>query len=489
MKDRLVDRGLPASPESEEAIIGLILHRPDCLDRIPNLRVDHFADRRLGILFSACLRLRERGVPPDPTALAEELGDDLQGIGGVSYIAGLRSDVARVANIAHFAKTVTKNAAARQVARLGQHLLDSACEGSDVIAFAKSAQSELAAILEELPGSSQVMAVPLDSVQRERVSWLWLHRIPLGKVTVLDGDPGLGKSALTLDIAARVTRGNEMPDDTTGIQGSVILLNAEDGLADTIRGRLEVAGADCSMVHSLTTVPSVDGQRVFEIPGDLTYLSQEVKRLGAKLVIVDPLMAFLGGKVNSFHDHDTRRALAPLAILAEATGVAVIVVRHLNKGNHANPLYRGGGSIGIIGAARCGLLVAADPNDAAIRVLAVTKSNVGPMPASLNFTLEAAGEYNETVRVTWTGQSSHSATDLLAVIGDEGGKARTEAVDFLRTVLSDGPVPVLEVQRQAQSAGISRSTLRRAKTTIGVQSRKGSMESGWLWELGEGVQT
>ena len=252
----------------------------------------------------------------------------------------------------------------------------------------------------------------LDSVESEQVSWLWPGRIPRGKLTLIDGDPGTGKSAMTMDLAARVSVGRTFPDDSLCERGGVVLLSAEDGLPDTIRPRLEAAGADLGSILSLATIADGDSERLLSIPEDLGIIKRGIERVDAQLVIVDPLMAFLSGAVNSHRDQDVRRALAPLAKLAEETGAAVVVVRHLNKGSDGNALYRGGGSIGIIGAARSALLVAKHPEDDRKRVLANLKSNLAGAAGSLAFTLDGAA--NGAVRVEWQGETPLDASALLA---------------------------------------------------------------------------
>jgi hypothetical protein len=226
--------------------------------------------------------------------------------------------------------------------------------------------------------------VPLALVEETALRWLWPGRIPLGTITLLDGDPGLGKSLLALDLVARVTRGAAMPDggDTLAgavegvVDGGAVLLSAEDDLAATVRPRLDAAGADLQRVLAVQTVLTYDtamGQEVergFALPGDVPLLVAAIGEVDAKLVVIDPLMAYLDGRVNSWRDQDVRAALAPLARLAERTGVAVVILRHLTKGGSTNALYRGGGSIGIIGAARSGLLVARAPNPALVAVTA-----------------------------------------------------------------------------------------------------------------------
>ncbi len=257
----------------------------------------------------------------------------------------------------------------------------------------------------------------LSTVQAEPVEWLWPGRIPLGKITLIDGDPGTGKSAMTMDLAARVSVGRAMPDGAPCEDGGVVLLNAEDGCADTIRPRLEAAGGNADLVLDLATVPDGDNERLLSIPKDLDIIRRGIERVGAKLVIVDPLMAFLSGDVNSHHDQDVRRALAPLAKLAEETGAAVVVVRHLNKAAGGSPLYRGGGSIGIIGQARSALLVAKHPEDERRRVLASLKLNLAKPASSLAFVITEAP--NGAAYVEWKGTTPLDAGALLAAPGDD----------------------------------------------------------------------
>jgi RecA-family ATPase len=328
----------------------------------------------------------------------------------------------------------------------------------------------------------------LSSVEPEEVSWLWLSWLALGKLALVDGDPGLGKSAMTLDLAARVSAGKGFPDGAECEPAGVVLLSAEDGLADTIRPRLDAAGADTSKILALATVPDEEGHdRLLSIPEDLALIEKGIRRVEARLVVVDPLMAFLSGDTNSHRDQDVRRALAPLAGLAERTGAAVLVVRHLNKAAANNPLYRGGGSIGIIGAARMAYVVGKDPQDENRRVLASTKNNLATPPQSLMFGLEEAE--SSSVRVNWLGQSEVSAKDLLATPQDQDhADARSEAVEFLNEILIDGPVAASQVKEEAEDAGISERTLARAKKAIGVMSyREGETgERGkgqWLWKL------
>ena len=324
----------------------------------------------------------------------------------------------------------------------------------------------------------------LSEVEPERVEWLWPGRLPLGKLAVLDGDPGLGKSVLTLDLAARVSAGLELPDGGRCGPAGVVLLSAEDGLADTVRPRLDAAGADTERIVALSTVTDRNGaDRTISLTQDLSIVERAIGRVGAALVVVDPLMAFLSGKTDSHKDQDVRRALAPLAAMAERTGAAVLIVRHLNKAAGGNTLYRGGGSIGIIGAARSGLVVAQDPDDPERRILAANKHNLSVAAPSLVFRVETAP--NGAARVAWGGTSGLSAGDILKEPADpEQRSAFSEAKEFLTKELTDGPVAAEAVRKDARGASISERTLKRAKRALGIGSKKEG-DGSWSWVLPE----
>lgn len=383
------------------------------------------------------------------------------------------------------------------------------------LSWAEAPEKGDAADLAELPGAAEMLAalvaaaeppantpsgdpaahpnldvVCLADVERERVEWLWRGYVPFGKLTILDGDPGLGKSQITLDIAARFSTGRPMPFDRSEAEyqpGNVLLLSVEDGLADTIRPRLEAAGADLTRIHAWRHIPESHGERPIEFPLDGGALRARVIELGVKLVIIDPLMAFLGSDTNSYNDQHIRKALHPLAVAAQETGAALIAVRHLTKSGGSAAIYRGGGSIGIIAAARSGLLVAKDPDDPTEtrRVFAQTKGNLGPTPVALTYRIEAADD--DTSRVIWEGASEHTASTLLAQIADEAASvgALGDAKDFLLDALSGAAVTATQIQHQAKEAGIAPATLQRAKKALRISARKDGYgkDSAWHWAL------
>jgi hypothetical protein len=323
------------------------------------------------------------------------------------------------------------------------------------------------------------------SVKREAVDWLWPGRVARRSVSLLVGDPGLGKSLLTCALAAELSRSGTF----------AVIATAEDSLSATARPRLEAAQADLDKV-AFVEMQADDGLPAgLYLPDDLDGLESRVEEVSAGLLIVDPLMAHLPAEVNSWRDQSVRLALAPLHALAERQGCSVLVVAHLNKALSAEPLRRIGGSVGIPGAARSVLLLARDPDNEARRVLAHVQCNVAPLAASLLYELDPVllpasnGDPDvETVRLVECGESDPVGADLLGV---ERGNATEksavdEAMEFLRVELAEGPRSVREVQREARDAGISPRTLDRAKQRLRVTSeRQGGIgaEGAWFWSL------
>jgi AAA domain len=331
------------------------------------------------------------------------------------------------------------------------------------------------------------IVVRLDDVQPECPEWLWPGRLPLGKLVILDGDPGTGKSTLAMDLAARLTTGSPMPDGAA-LSGpaNVVALTAEDGLADTVRPRLDAARGNPANVHVLQAIREPDGtERPPRIPDDLGRLSSVVHRVSARFVIVDVLAAYLSGHVDPYRDADVRRALHPLAQLAEDTGAVILVLRHLSKSGGTNPLYRGGGSIGIIAAARVGLLAATDPDDDDRRVLAVTKSNLAAIPPALGYRL-VPDEEHDCARIDWLGATKHQARDLL-VLQDGEHAEQAEGVEWLIDFLENegGSMPARDVKLAAREAGIPERTLDRVRQRAGVSTHRDGFGpgQGWTWSL------
>ena len=328
----------------------------------------------------------------------------------------------------------------------------------------------------------------LADVTPERVSWLWPGRLPAGKLVTLDGDPGLGKSTVAITFCAHLSTGRAWPDGTPCPTGDAVILSAEDGMADTIRPRLDAADGDPTRVHCLTAVRHVteDGEIVTRPPtlADMTAIREVLERTGARLLVVDVLMAYLPGKVDSHRDQDVRVVLHRLAELAEHTDATVLLLRHLNKSSAGSPMYRGGGSIGIVGAARAGYVIAPDPDDDTRRVLATVKNNLASESPSITYRLQ--NTETGTARVVWGEASEHRAADLLRPAeSDDDRSERDEAGDWLIDYLNEHgtEAPAGEVIGAAIKAGLAKHTVQRARKRAGVISRKSSMGGGWVWAI------
>jgi AAA domain len=337
------------------------------------------------------------------------------------------------------------------------------------------------AALVSMPAIKRVLR--LSDVEPEAVEWLWAGRAAAGKLMLLDGDPGLGKSLVTLNVAARWTTARPLPDAPALKQAiDVVLVGGEDAVADTIQPRLRAAGADLARVHHFVSRARPGGPESPPLfPDDCDLLEDTLRETGARVVIIDPLAAALGASASGSH---IRQALGHLAAVAALTRVAMILVRHLSKGGSSHrAVYRGSGSIAIIGAARTAFLIAPHPEQDDLRVLACTKNNLSEAPVALGFRII---EHDAGVPlVDWTGPVDLSADDLVRGPGRPPGEALREARDFLKELLQQGACSSGEVYRRALAAGIAGRTLERAKTELRIESCV-QTEDGkrrWLWRL------
>ena len=333
------------------------------------------------------------------------------------------------------------------------------------------------------PGDSRGLwsVRPASAIPRETVRWVWPGRIPAGKLTVVEGDPATAKSTMTLDLAARVTRGTAWPDGEAGCPpSSVLLLSAEDGWGDTIRPRLEAAGAvleQCLCVAA-REVEDEDGPilRPVVLPDDTAWMAALIRHSRAALVVIDVLAAYLSDRVDSHKDQSVRRLLAVLAAAAANTGAAIVLIRHHNKAQGTPALYRGGGSIGIIGAARAAYAVLRDPDDADHRLLATVKSNLAHEAPTWGYSLVEVPDLG-VARIEWDRQADQrSASELLAGVQTP---ALAEAVAWLTDWRAEHPgtVPAIQLLEAANAAGIATTTLHRARKQLGLKTRK--TPDGW----------
>lgn len=319
------------------------------------------------------------------------------------------------------------------------------------------------------------------------IRWLWPGRIARGKVTMIAGDPGLGKSQVTTSITAIVTTGGLWPVDRSRAErGNVIILSAEDDPGDTIRPRLEAAGADLNRVFVIDAVPEDNDQlREFSLVKDIARLGKLLDRIGGvAMVIIDPISAYLGG-TDSHKNSDVRALLSPLSTLAAAHGTAIVCVSHLNKSMNGNALSRVTGSLAFVAAARAAYIVTKDPDDETRRLFLPAKNNIGPDSTGLAYRIESAtvGDI-ETCRIVWDCEYiTMTADDALSQLPDEERTARDEARDWLTYYLQDGPRAAKDVYRDAGQCAFSKRTLDSAKRELKVAAHKRDFSGGWVWEL------
>jgi hypothetical protein len=317
-----------------------------------------------------------------------------------------------------------------------------------------------------------------------RVDWLWPARLALGHLAVLEGDPGLGKSFLALDLCARLSAGRAWPDGAAvAAPAAAIYLNGEDSDEATLGPRLRALGADLSRVF--LPQRNEGGEPVLSLPDGVGPLRQAVAATGARLVVIDPVAHFFGPGADTANDRGVRRALEPLADLARSHACVVLLVRHLNKSEGGRALYRGLGSIGLIGSCRSAWLVAEEGAGSGRRVLAQLKNNLAPPQPSLGFEVAPAEEGEPSLR--WLGPVAAVAEELVGSPRRRGRDParRQTAAAFLTELLTAGPVRAREVRERAAREGLAFTTVRRAaREELGARSRTvkegGRRVSYWL---------
>jgi archaellum biogenesis ATPase FlaH len=313
------------------------------------------------------------------------------------------------------------------------------------------------------------------------IEWLWHGYIPLGMLTILEGDPGLGKSTLALSIAAAVSAGYALTGSVARPAADVVLFTYEDDLGAVVRPRLEAAGANLDRIQIVRGIVGNDRLPVF--PTDLPRLADLVRDCAARLVVIDPFTAALSTAVNSYKDQDVRSALSPLAKLAAETSASVLIVRHFPKSSSGRAIAAGGGSIGIAAAARSILALHSDADNTDRRVLAVVKSNIARIAPSLS--LRIAINSTGHPLIDWLGESPLTADGLAAhrAFTAPPEESALGVDEWLRRLLHGERMLQKDVMKTAHGEGFSPSATYRAARRIGaVQKREGfgkDLKSWW----------
>jgi hypothetical protein len=311
-------------------------------------------------------------------------------------------------------------------------------------------------------------AVSMGSVQTEHIYWVWYPRIPRGKITIVEGDPGIGKSTITLAIASAESRGIGLTGNVSHEPGRIVIAAAEDGIADTIHPRLTALNADLSRIVALGKPFTFDD-------AGCVLLGDYMTGFKPTLMIIDPLFSYVGNK-DTNKQGDERQIMDRISRLAQTHDCDIVCVRHLNKGGN-KAIYRGGGSIDFTAAARSVLLVGADPADNRQRAVVQTKNNLAPKADPIGFTLESG-------KFEWTGKTDLTEYRILATDKEVAGEVNSQrdAVDFLKVALSEGPVLSSELRVEAQKLGISWNTVWKAADKLNLKKKKLRFSNdSWEW--------
>lgn len=314
--------------------------------------------------------------------------------------------------------------------------------------------------------------IKMNEIAAKKVNWLWYPYIPYGKITLIQGDPGDGKTTFVLAVAALLTNGKPMPEcKDTAEPVTVIYQTAEDGLSDTIKPRLEEVGADCSRVIVID-----ESEQALTLSDER--IEQAIIKVNAKLLILDPLQAYLGVDVDMHRANEIRPIFKSLAGVAERTGCAIVIIGHMNKMNGTKGLYRGLGSIDITAAVRSILLVGRDKEIENTRIMAHLKSSLAPEGCPIAFELDRDNGFR------WVGAYDISIDDILNGTRLEREPTKEiQAVSLITEMLRDNDMPCNEIYNRLADHNISRRTAENAKQLVGVRSYKKG--ANWYWSQSE----
>jgi putative DNA primase/helicase len=338
--------------------------------------------------------------------------------------------------------------------------------------------------------TSEIGLVRASDVQMEKIDWLWINHLARGKLTLLSGPSELGKSQVSIDFAARMSRATKWPDGSPAPSGSTVILSSEDAINDTIVPRLTAAGADLTRVHCLNFVKTDGVTRTFSLQADLERLGEKISEIGdVQFVVIDPVTSYMGTKIDSHRTTDVRAVLEPLAKFAEQYRVAVLLISHPQKAAATKALNAVTGSAAFVHAPRLTFICIPDPENKTRTLFLAGKNNIGRKAEGRGYSIASCfvGPDNSVL-------SSYVAWDNLPVriTADEAleqdadkkkGNAAADAEGFLRDRLEIQPREVRDIEDEAEALGISKRTLERARRKLNVKAEKDGFQGKWRLHL------
>jgi hypothetical protein len=472
------------------------------------LEPQHFFEPLHEQIFQTAATLILAGKPANPTTLktyfehAEPITPKLT---VPQYLGDLFAMATTTSNAEEYGRTICDLATRRSLIVLSEDAIDVAYDSpvdTPVKEQLDKLQGQLGNLLGRCGPEAMYVSRCLADVEPEPISWFWPGRFARGKLNLIAGQPGQGKSQLAIFMAGKTSIGGDFPDGSKCPQGSVILISCEDDAADTIVPRLMAVGADRSRVHMLDWVIEAKGKegqsaQPFDLAAHTPALKSLADSIGdVTLIVIDPVSAYLA-RIDSHKTSDVRGALAPLQQLAADTGAAVVLISHLNKGSaDANAMVRVAGSGAFVAACRSAWLVESDPQDESRqrRILAPLKNNIGDDQTGFAFRVKLVdldGGLQSPFIEFEPDPITISASELLREQQDHDDErsALGEAMDFLREYLSDGPKNSKSTQKAAEDAGIASRTLRRAREKLRIKPHKSRVTGQWVWALPEHANT
>lgn len=317
---------------------------------------------------------------------------------------------------------------------------------------------------------TELKLIQMSEIEAEEVSWLWYPFIPYGKLTIIQGDPGDGKTTMVLNLAAKLTKGETLDEGMDcGEPVNVIYQTAEDGLADTVKPRLESAGADCTRIMVID-----ESDKSLSMADER--IEEALKTTNAKLLILDPIQAYLGGGMDMNRANEARDMTKRLGALAEKYKCAIVLIGHMNKAGGTKAAYRGIGSIDFYAVARSVLLVGRIEGEPDKRAMVQIKNNLAAFGHSKAFELSEDG-------FRWIGDYEITADEVLGGIAPKVNKQDRATALLKEMAENHRMLPSKEIEEAAREENISKRTLENAKHELGIKAKK--MNDVWYWVLRE----